>query len=157
MNTINWQTVAAIISAVAACAAVGLWVLSTRKTLRLSALVSLEQRFAQLNHAKIQDSKAWESILDTQLTETAKHLVFETFQFYHFAFHLHDQDVIRDGDYSMWRKRMETDLENFSAYRQWWRADQRKFHSAWNERFVAEIDSIVTRTQQNDSERKPAA
>ncbi|HEX8203494.1 MAG TPA: hypothetical protein VF590_23665, partial [Isosphaeraceae bacterium] len=67
----------------------------------LKALIALEQRFAQINYAKISDPNSWESIRHAErLSDPAKHLVFETFQFYHQAFLLHKRRAISNADYS---------------------------------------------------------
>ncbi|MEN9664269.1 MAG: hypothetical protein RLZZ326_632, partial [Planctomycetota bacterium] len=78
---IDWQTSAAIASALAAILAAAIAVYTVKRTLWLSAMVALEERFAQINHAKIAEPSAWESIVDAgALSDRAKHLVFETFQ-----------------------------------------------------------------------------
>ena len=80
----DWQTSAAIASALSAIVALGVAVYTVRRTLWISAVVALEQRFSQINHAKIINPDAWDSIRhDQSLSDTAKHLVFETFQLYH--------------------------------------------------------------------------
>ena len=141
---LDWQTIAAIISAVTTVLAAGIAIYAVRRTLWLNALVALEQRFAQINHAKIADPESWESITrGAEFSNAAKHLVFETFQFYHQAFMLHCRGAIADVDYQVWGKRMERDLQLFSSYRAWWKSEQPKFHTAWDEQFVRRVDAIL--------------
>lgn len=140
----EWQTSAAIASALAAIVALGVAVYTVRRTLWISAVVALEQRFSQINHAKIINPDAWDSIRNDQtLSDTAKHLVFETFQFYHQAFVLHHRGALADEDYRQWGNRLATDLKEFASYRAWWISDQKRFHSAWNPAFVSHVDGLV--------------
>lgn len=160
MHNINWQTVAAITSAFTAVAAVGLSLYAVRRTLWLSALVALEQRFAQINHAKIVDPESWESICnDNQLSKPAKHLVFETFQFYHQAFILYERRAIKASDYSQWHLRLHSDLSLYPAYRQWWSNDQARYHRAWDKGFISRVNEIIKEVEgeavDQASERNP--
>ena len=146
MNNINWQTVSAIVSAILAVFAAGISIYTVRRTLWLSALVALEQRFSQISHAKIVDPDSWESICkDETLSNAAKHLVFETFQFYHQAFVLYKRGAIKQIDYACWSERMKSDMKNFSSYRKWWKEDQPVFHGSWNKEFVAEVNAEIER------------
>jgi hypothetical protein len=111
-------------------------------------MLALEVRFAQINHVKIEEPSAWESIVDAgTLSESAKHLVFETFQFYHQAFLLRQRHAISAADYKYWGKRLETDLATFPAYRDWWEQDQPVFHSAWDTRFVEYVQETIRKVK----------
>ena len=145
---LDWQTSAAIASALAAILAAAIAVYTVKRTLWLSAMVALEERFAQINHAKIAEPSAWESIIDAgTLGDRAKHLVFETFQFYHQAFLLRQRHAISAADYKYWGNRLETDLATFPAYRDWWEQDQPVFHSAWDKRFVEHVQETIRKVK----------
>ena len=151
MLKIDWQTVATLVSAGAAIIAAGLTIYTVRKTLWMSALIALEERFSRINHAKIANPEAWESILQAgELAGTAKHLVFETFVFYHQAFLLHKRRAISDIDYSIWSERMEKDLELFVNYRKWWESDLSAFHTAWDQEFIKKVNSILRKLKTTD-------
>lgn len=140
----DWQTSAAIASALAAIAALGVAVYTVKRTLWISAVVALEQRFSQINHAKIINPNAWDSIHhDQELSDIASHLVFETFQFYHQAFVLHKRKAMAPADYNQWSSRLATDLKEFKSYRDWWQRDQKRFHSSWDADFVRHVNQIV--------------
>ena len=144
----EWQTSAAIASALAAIVALGVDVYTLKRTLWISALVALEQRFSQINHAKIINPDAWDSIrYDNDLSDTAKHLVFETFQFYHQAFLLHKRKAMAPGDYKQWSNRLATDIREYHSYRVWWLKDQKRFHSSWDEDFVKYVNNLVAEYQ----------
>lgn len=133
----DWQTSAAIASSLSAIVALGVAVYTVRRTLWISAVVALEQRFSQINHAKIINPDAWDSIRhDQKLSDTAKHLVFETFQFYHQAFVLNTRGALSPQDYNQWGNRLATDIKEFKSYRDWWLNDQKRFHSAWDPKFI---------------------
>ena len=152
MNNINWQTVSAIVSAIFAAIAAGISIYTVRRTLWLSALVALEQRFSQISHAKIDDPDSWESICkDATLSNPAKHLVFETFQFYHQAFVLYRRRAIKKADYDCWFDRMKSDIENIASYRKWWKEDQHVFHSSWNKEFVAQVNAEIESVEKANS------
>ncbi len=140
----DWQTSAAIASALAAIVALGVAIYTVRQTLWISAVVALEQRFSQINHAKIINPNAWDSIRhDQELSDTAKHLVFETFKFYHQAFLLHKRKAMAPGDYKQWSSRLATDIGEYHAYRVWWLEDQKRFHSSWDQGFVKYVNNLV--------------
>ena len=141
------QTLAAVASAIAAIVAAAIAVFAVRRTLWLSAMVALEGRFAQINHAKLTWPDDWISIDAGELSDGAKHLVFETFQFYHQAFLLCRRRAISAADYRYWGKRLEIDLQRYPAYGKWWNEDEREFHNAWDDRFVAEVNRILSKSE----------
>ncbi len=139
------SVLAAIASALAAIIMLWIAIYTVRRTLWMSAVVALEQRFSQINHAKIINHDAWDSILNDKddLSEMAKHLVFETFQFYHQAFVLRKRGALAAEDYSQWNDRLGTDLKEFHSYRSWWISDQKKFHDSWDDDFVLHVNKLV--------------
>jgi hypothetical protein len=144
----DWQTSAAIASALAAIVALGVAIYTVKRTLWISAVVALEQRFSQINHAKIINPNAWDSIRhDQELSATATHLVFETFQFYHQAFVLHKRKAMAPGEYKQWSSRLATDLREYHTYREWWLKDQKRFHSSWDADFVEYVNKLVAAHQ----------
>jgi hypothetical protein len=150
MADLDWQTVAAVASAAVAVLAAWISYYTVRKTLWLSALTALEQRFSQINHAKIADPTAWDAILsEKNLTGAAKHLIFETFQFYHQAFLLHQRKAIADDDYRCWELRLKDDLLRYPSYRKWWNEDQSIYHTSWDAAFISTVASLITQDARN--------
>jgi hypothetical protein len=149
----TWQTAAAIASALAAIAAIVVAVYTVRRTLWISAVIALEERFSRINHAKITNVSAWKSICDDdKLSDTATHLVFETFQFYHQAFVLHKRRALAPEDYEQWHNRLSADIKTFRAYRRWWLSEQKSFCCAWDADFVTLVSKLVA---DHESETNP--
>src|SRR4051794_77728 len=103
MPPIDWNALSA--TGGVASALIAVWALN--RTVRLSALSALEQRFSQINVQKMSQPHAWDDIFKLEAVKgAAAHLIFETFQFYHHAFLLRKDRWISERQFQPWRARL---------------------------------------------------